>query len=75
MEIKIAGDLLTAGARGWGWKKNVGGNGSPCNYDTNNSQSAYHLSALAGQTSPVVRRIPPLTRNTVNRRTSRGTWG
>ena len=67
MEIKTAGDFLNASAREWGWKKkkNVGGKGSPCNYDTNNSQSAYHLSILVGQTSPVVRRIPPLTRNTV----------
>ena len=78
MEIKTAGYLLTASARGWGWgkeEKNVSGQGSPCNYDTNNTQSAYHLSVLAGQTSPVVRRIPPLIRNTVNCRTSLSTWG
>ena len=74
MEIKTASDLLTTSAMGVE-KKNVGGKGSPCNYDTNNSQSAYHLSVLAGQTSPVVRRIPLLTRNTVNRRTFRSTWG
>ena len=74
MEIKTAGDLLTASAMGVK-KKNFGGKGSPCNHDTNNTQSACHLSALAGQTSPVVRRIPLLTRNTVNRRTFRSTWG
>ena len=73
MEIITAGDLLTASAMGV--KKNFGGKGSPCNHDTNNTQSAYHLSALAGQTSPVVTRIPLLTRNTVNRRTFRSTWG
>ena len=77
MKIKTAGDLLTASARGWGWvkeKKNVSGQGSPGNYDTNNAKSAYHLSALADQTSPVVKRIPLLTRNTVNRKTFRSTW-
>ena len=78
MEIITAGYLLTASAKGWGWgkeEKNLCGQGSPCNYDTNNTYSAYHLSALAGKTSPVVRRIPLLARNTVNRRTSRSTWG
>ena len=38
MEMKTAGDLLTASAMGV--KKNFGGKGSPCNLDTNNTQSA-----------------------------------
>ena len=39
MEIITAGDLLTASAMGVK-KKNFGGKGSPCNHDTNNTQSA-----------------------------------